>query len=374
MTKEPKNSAASTTRTWRTVILMVVFLLLGWLLWEFAGIDLLGRSGGITETVTGDWIAIYFTTPQYSGSTTSSTGSVDMRLVDLIDVAQKRVDVAAYQLNLATVTDALLRAHRRGVQVRLVTDAEHEDEEMVGRLRSAGVPVTVRPRDGGIMHNKFVVVDDAWVWTGSWNLTHSCTYRNNNNAVLIASRYLNENYATEFEELFNSHFGPTSPRNTPHPAMVIEVPEKSVRAPIEVYFAPEDQAASHLLPVLSGARRNVRFMAFAFTSQSIVDTLIELARRGISVEGIIEERNLDIPLSQYNRLKEAGIPVRKDGNPYYMHHKVFIVDDEVVVLGSYNFTGNAERINDENLLVIYNAEVARAFLNEYNRVRQQAQE
>lgn len=359
--------------TWRTIILLVVFLLLGWLLWEFAGVDLLGRSGGITETVTGDWIAIYFTTPQYSGSTTSSTGSVDRRLVDLIDIAQKRVDVAAYQLNLATVTDALLRAHRRGVQVRLVTDAEHEDEEMVGRLRSAGVPVTVRPRDGGIMHNKFVVVDDAWVWTGSWNLTHSCTYWNNNNAVLIASRHLNENYATEFDELFNGYFGPTSPRNTPHPAMVIEVPEKSVRAPLEVYFAPEDQVARHLLPVLSGARRNVRFMAFAFTSQSIADTLIELARRGVSVEGIIEERNLDIPLSQYNRLKEAGIPVWKDGNPYYMHHKVFIVDDEVVVLGSYNFTGNAERSNDENLLVIYNAEVARAFLSEYDRVRQQAQ-
>jgi phosphatidylserine/phosphatidylglycerophosphate/cardiolipin synthase-like enzyme len=52
---------------------------------------------------------------------------------------------------------------------------------------------------------------------------------------------------------------------------------------------------------------------------------------------------------------------------------VFIVDGETVVLGSYNFTSNAEKDNDENLLIIHNAEVAQAFLGEYGRIRQQAE-
>jgi len=357
--------------TWRSILLLILFLLLAWALREFAGIDLLGGGGGITDTVAGDWIAVYFTTPRYPDDPALHTGSVDLHLVDLIDRAQRRVDVAAYQLNLPTVTDALLRAHRRGVQVRLVTDGEYEDEEMVGRLRRAGVPVTVRPKGGGIMHNKFVVVDDTWVWTGSWNLTENCTYRNNNNAVLIASSHLAADYATEFEELFNGQFGPTSPKNTPYPTVVIEVPEKSLRVPVEVYFAPEDKVASHLIPVLSAARESVRFMAFSFTSSDIADALIGLARRGVSVEGVVEERNADAAYGQYNRLKEAGIPVWKDGNPYLLHHKVFIVDGETVVLGSYNFTSNAEKDNDENLLIIHNAEVAQAFLGEYSRIWQQ---
>jgi len=359
--------------TWRSILLLILFLLLAWALREFAGIDLLGGGEGITDTVAGDWIAVYFTTPHYPDDPALRTGSVDLHLVDLIDRAQRRVDVAAYQLNLPTVTDALLRAHRRGVQVRLVTDGEYEDEEMVGRLRRAGVPVTVRPKDGGIMHNKFVVVDDTWVWTGSWNLTENCTYRNNNNAVLITSPHLAADYATEFEELFNGQFGPTSPKNTPYPSVVIEVPEKSLQVPVEVYFAPEDKVASHLIPVLSAARESVRFMAFSFTSSDIADALISLARRGVSVEGVVEERSADAAYGQYSRLEEAGIPVWKDGNPYLLHPKVFIVDGETVVLGSYNFSGNAEKDNDENLLIIHNAEVAQAFLEEYGRVWQQAE-
>ncbi|MQK95563.1 phospholipase D-like domain-containing protein, partial [Escherichia coli] len=92
-----------------------------------------------------------------------------------------------------------------------------------------------------------------------------------------------------------------------------------------------------------------------------------------SVEGVIEERNSEATYSQYAPLRDAGIPVWKDGNPYLLHHKVFIVDEKMVVLGSYNFTSNAERDNDENLLIIHDPEVAHAFLAEYERVRQQAQ-
>lgn len=362
----------SRKRTWQSLLFLLLLILLGWLMREYLGIDILGGDN-VREATTGDWIAVYFTAPVYPDDPDRHTGGVDLYLVNLIDSAQEQVDVAAYQLNLPTVTDALLRAYQRGVQVRLVTDGEYEDEKMVARLRRAGIPVTVRPQDSGIMHNKFVVVDGAWVWTGSWNLTENGTYRNNNNALLIASRHLAQNYLTEFEELFRGQFGPTSPQNTPYPSITIEVPEKGIRVLVESYFAPEDEVAQKLIPLLSGARRSVRFMAFSFTSDSIGDALVQIARRGVSVEGVVEKRNSDTPFSQYSRLHEAGIPVWKDGNPYLLHHKVFIVDEEAVVLGSYNFTGNADQVNDENLLVIHDPQVAQAFLAEYERVRQQAQ-
>lgn len=369
MTKK-RSSSAQITWTWRSLLLLVLFLLLAWALREWAGIDLLGGEAG--ETVSTEWISIHFTTPLYPDDPARHTGSIDLRLVDLIDAAQQEVNVAAFQLNLPTVTDALLRAHRRGVQVRLVTDGEYADEEMVQRLRRAGVPVTVRPEGGGIMHNKFVVVDGKWVWTGSWNLTENCTYRNNNNAVLIASRTLAQNYNTEFEELFAGKFGPTSPANTPHPSFWIEVPEKGSRVPVEVYFAPEDKVESHLVPFLRSARQSIRFLAFSFTSSSIADVLIDLHRQGVSVQGVVERRGSDDPYAQYGRLLDAGIQVLQDGNPYIMHHKVFIVDDSAVALGSYNFTGNAEKNNDENLLILYSPEVATAFRAEFERIWKQA--
>jgi len=57
-----------------------------------------------------------------------------------------------------------------------------------------------------------------------------------------------------------------------------------------------------------------------------------------------------------------------------MHHKVLIIDRQIVVTGSYNFSRNAEERNDENILVIYNTDIAEAFLEEFARVQAEAME
>ncbi len=56
-----------------------------------------------------------------------------------------------------------------------------------------------------------------------------------------------------------------------------------------------------------------------------------------------------------------------------MHHKVLIIDEQIVVTGSYNFSNNAETRNDENTLVIYNSEIAALYLQEFHEVYAQAQ-
>jgi phosphatidylserine/phosphatidylglycerophosphate/cardiolipin synthase-like enzyme len=56
-----------------------------------------------------------------------------------------------------------------------------------------------------------------------------------------------------------------------------------------------------------------------------------------------------------------------------MHHKVMIIDDQIVIMGSYNFTASAENVNDENLIVIYNPDIAAQYLREFQRVYALAQ-
>jgi phosphatidylserine/phosphatidylglycerophosphate/cardiolipin synthase-like enzyme len=60
--------------------------------------------------------------------------------------------------------------------------------------------------------------------------------------------------------------------------------------------------------------------------------------------------------------------VHLDGNPYNLHSKVFIIDRQTVITGSYNFTQSADRSNDENVLIIHNAAVAQAFFAEWQKV------
>jgi phosphatidylserine/phosphatidylglycerophosphate/cardiolipin synthase-like enzyme len=219
------------------------------------------------------------------------------------------------------------------------------------------------------------LLNNRLVWTGSWNMTENGTYRNNNNAVLIASTALAENYTAEFEEMFAGQFGPTSPADTPNPRVIITAEigeEQERRAEVENYFAPEDEVATQIIAEIERAQSRIRFMAFIFTSEEIADAMLERAATGVVVQGVIEDRNAERDYSEYKRLRAEVHDVLPDGNPYIMHHKVIIIDDATVILGSYNFTASAEEDNDENLLVIHDPEVAALFVAEFGRVYEQA--
>ena len=78
--------------------------------------------------------------------------------------------------------------------------------------------------------------------------------------------------------------------------------------------------------------------------------------------------------TEFDPFRQAGLEVLIDGIEGQMHHKVFIVDEKIVVLGSYNFSQAAEERNDENLLIVYNEEIAGQFMQEFQRVSAQAHE
>jgi phosphatidylserine/phosphatidylglycerophosphate/cardiolipin synthase-like enzyme len=242
------------------------------------------------------------------------------------------------------------------------------DLQAVRNLKKAGIPVVDDDR-GAIMHNKFLIIDGATVWTGSWNLTDNGTYRNNNNVVELRSVRLAENYTAEFEEMFRGgDFGPTSPADTPHPRLRIG------GVTVENYFAPEDEVVEKLVPLLEGAQSSIRFMAYSFTHDAIGQAMRDRAAAGVAVQGVFEDRQAGNDYSEYNRLSRVdGVEVRLDGNPYIMHHKVIVIDDETVILGSFNFSASADEKNDENVLVIHSADFAAHYLAEFRRVWADAQ-
>jgi len=314
-----------------------------------------------------DWYNIYFTEPVASGG--SLRGGPDKALVDAIRGARLSVDVAALQIDLWSLRDALIDAQRRGLAVRIVTESEYLDGEEMQALIEAGIPVLGDRREG-LMHNKFAIVDRQEVWTGSMNLTVNGAYRNNNNLVRVRSSKLAEDYTVEFEEMFvDDRFGPGSPANTPHPSFSLD------GTLLEVYFSPDDGVAGRLLALIGQASQSIYFLAYSFTSDNLAEALIERAAAGVSVAGVLEESQYKSNTGgQFDRLREAGLDVRLDGNPRNMHHKVLIIDEEIVVTGSYNFSKSAETRNDENVLIIHRPDIAAAFLSEFKDVYAEAQE
>ncbi len=72
--------------------------------------------------------------------------------------------------------------------------------------------------------------------------------------------------------------------------------------------------------------------------------------------------------TEFDPFRQADLDVRIDGIEGQMHHKIFIIDESIVVIGSYNFSQSAETRNDENILIIYNPAIAKQFLLEFERV------
>lgn len=324
---------------------------------------------GSGVSATSSWYTLYVTQPVYPDDKENHRGGIEHHLVDLMDRAERTLDVAAYTFDLVDVAEAMARAKQRGVQVRMVTDTDtmtSTDEATQAALtivKRANIPI-VDDQRGPIMHNKFTVVDGEWVSTGSWNYTDGDTYRLNNNMIVIRSTELAANYTAEFERLFlDREFGPVDDgRPIPHPTLIIDGHR------VQSCFSPGGGCADLVVRAIDDAWQSIRFMAFSFTNDDIGQAMLSRADAGVTVQGVFENTGANTPYAEYGPMADAGLDVYTDGSPYTMHHKVIIIDDRTVVFGSFNFSANADRSNNENLLIVDDPTLAQAFGVEFDTV------
>lgn len=321
----------------------------------------------------GDAVQVYFTTPAliYPDVVDQRVNPPHLTaLLEDIAAAEQSVDVAVFEYNLLTIADTLVDAVNRGVTVRLALDRESledpDDARFAGLLEDAGATISWQDGDG-FLHSKFVIIDERIVWTGSWNMTGNDTFRNNNNLLRFVVPELVADYATEFSEMLAGRFGNDKAAESPYGRVTFDGAE------VHVFFTPRERPRAELVTLLSSAQQEILFLAFSFTSDEIGAALVERAAAGVNVSGVIEKRNANGLGSELETLLNGAVDVLTDGNCYTMHHKVMIIDQRYVVTGSYNFTQRAETVNDENLLIIDSAALASAYLDEYERVRGQAE-
>lgn len=270
-------------------------------------------------------------------------------LLDVINSSSTYVHCAFFDVDLRDLINVMSdKSH--SVDVKLVVD-----DENYGKIKGAGV----RKDDSTqYSHNKFCVVDEQIVTTGSMNPTDNGASKNNNNLLVIYSRYLARNYEDEFVELWNGDFG--KGEKVKYPLVYLNNHE------VENYFCPEDFCSEKIIKEINKAEKSIYFMTFSFTSEAIADAL--LFNDKADVRGLFEKRGSGSEYSQYERLKGFGLDVRLDTNPYTMHHKVFIIDNRTVITGSMNPTGSGDMKNDENILIIRDKDVAEKYVEEFWRL------
>ena len=293
----------------------------------------------------------------------------ERHLIEQIDAARKVLLVAVQELSLPQIASALVRAHQRGVIVRVVlensysapwadlhesdlpaharqrlrrlealadldgdgvlTSPERRAGDAVGLLHQGGVPVIDDTEDGsrgsGLMHHKFMVIDKRLVITGSANFTSSGvhgdggaqrTRGNVNHLLSIQSTELAALFKEEFQILWgdgpggiqNSRFGRGKPTRAVQSVMVDG-------SRVDVLFAPhskrsDDHGLQLIAQHLSAAEHTIDLALFVFSAQSLTDVLAERVQSGVAIRLLADPGFASRSFSEVLDLLGVALPDR----------------------------------------------------------------
>ncbi|MBE9226725.1 DUF655 domain-containing protein [Phormidium sp. LEGE 05292] len=386
-----------------------------------------------------------------------SGDDLEQVIVNTIANAKSTVDVAVQELRLPKIAQALVARQKAGVKVRVILENNYsrpwskftadeiaklppreqdrykeyrklvdlnEDEKLdVGEinqrdalviLENAKVPIIDDTADGsagsGLMHHKFVIVDNQTLIITSANFTTSDIHGdlqnldslgNENNLLKINSPTL----ATVFTEEFNlmwgdgvggkpdSKFGVKKPLR---PAQTVDL--GTVK--ISVQFSPTsntvpwEQSSNGLIgKTLVTATESIDLALFVFSEQQLANILETDRQRGVKIKALIEpdfayryySEGLDmmgvalVNDCKYeinnrpwqNPINTVGTPLLRKGD--LLHHKFAVIDGKITIAGSHNWSDAANSNNDETLVIIQSPKVAAHFQREFDRLYADAQ-
>ena len=141
--------------------------------------------------------------------------------------------------------------------------------------------------------------------------------------------------------------------------------QASIPEGIQVFFSPKGGATEAIVNALAQATNNVLIQAYSFTSAPIAEALVTAHRRGVSVRVILDHSQRTEKYSEADFLSHNGIPTLIDAQHPIAHNKIMILDGYLLVTGSFNFTKAAEEKNAENLLLINDSILAKAYVENW---------
>ncbi|MEU4428962.1 phospholipase D-like domain-containing protein [Actinoplanes sp. NPDC024001] len=308
---------------------------------------------------------------------------LDLVIRDFIAAATTTLLIAVQELDSRPIAEAVLAAKARKVRVQIILEGDYLTEEppladpwssagenepnrlIHAALLRAGVDL-VTDLNPKIFHQKFIVRDaglpTAAVLTGSTNFTmtdtginppdHPTQPGNNlNHLVVLHGRTAAAVYLAEFQRMRTGTFGAMQERVAPRPTEF-----QLGRIRVKPVFAPDQGPEMEIMKQMLKARERVDFAMFTFAQSSgIDDTMTWLLRAGIPIRGVLDRGQGSQEWSATERLKAAGAQLHENtpGNGVRkVHHKLMVIDRELVIAGSFNYTAPAATLNDENIVVL----------------------
>ena len=130
---------------------------------------------------------------------------------------------------------------------------------------------------------------------------------------------------------------------------------------VGIYFTPPADVAAAVVDVIDQSKFEVLVQAYGFTHNGIAQALVRAHTRGVTVKVLLDAKTDSTNRYVTDLLVTQQIPLRLDAGHAIAHNKVIVVDGELVITGSFNFTNSAQTRNAENLLVLKSTELADSY-------------
>ena len=322
--------------------------------------------------------------------------NLEQVIVDFLHGARTSLDIAVQELDSEPIAQAILDARWRGVSVNLFLEQDYLRSPLRGKPPKAPAPKPGETPEQAlkriqwdedetdlaanrrilaallrsdievkgdfnpqIFHQKFVLRDyrngratspgNPALLSGSANFTLTDTHRNLNHVFVFRSSSVCRQYELEIEQLKLGRFGREIHGDVPKVFDLGGIPTK-------VLFAPVHTPELEIMKQMLKGEHEVYFAIFTFSGSSgIDDTMLSLAHSGMTITGAVDRGQAaqgwaapktmsDPRISLFQPTKVSG--VRK------LHHKLMVIDERIVVAGSFNYTEPANDYNDENIFVL----------------------
>jgi phosphatidylserine/phosphatidylglycerophosphate/cardiolipin synthase-like enzyme len=138
---------------------------------------------------------------------------------------------------------------------------------------------------------------------------------------------------------------------------------------IETYFTRKDGNLDKILiKEMNAAQKNLNVAIYSITKEDIANAIMDAKKRGVDVKIITDKQESKTKYQKVilDKLKQDGIPIKINSHPGIMHLKLSIIDDKIACGGSYNYTANATKENDENLIVMRDSNIVKEYSDEFN--------
>ncbi len=135
----------------------------------------------------------------------SPDGGTREQLIKLIQTTNGNIDIAIYSFTSKELALALLAEHKKGRQIRLIADrGQGEGSYSVLKLLQANIQVKYLPTSStrGMMHHKFMLINNKYLVTGSYNWSANAEKYNYENCLILEEKELIAKYSDEFSKLW----------------------------------------------------------------------------------------------------------------------------------------------------------------------------